>query len=285
VLPSSLGCLRSIFGLHSETINIWTHLIAAVVSVLFSIHYVLCEADDWIHKLTITMQLLGIAFCMGASATYHVFFCHSETVCKFLAKCDYCGIIVHIATGYTPYLYSLFHCWPTVALSYIALLNSVGAITVFVIIQDRFRGPRYAWLRVSLLCALTSIGIIPAIHYWLIESYDKFMSLYVNQLTVIWICNVTGGVAYATRFPERFFPGKCDIMWQSHQILHVCTALGVMLIFTGAKNMAAMRLEHGANCLPTETSNLSLVVDSVLNSTFEQSLNLPSLFEYISTLM
>jgi len=53
---------------------------------LVSFYYIIYTANSLGHRLSFTVFFLGAMFCMGASAVYHVFICHSETVCKLLAK-------------------------------------------------------------------------------------------------------------------------------------------------------------------------------------------------------
>merc|ERR1719370_321952 len=40
-LQSTVECLRSIFRLHTETLNIWTHLLGALLFVYFAVFYLL----------------------------------------------------------------------------------------------------------------------------------------------------------------------------------------------------------------------------------------------------
>ena len=68
----------------------------------------------------------------------------------------------------------------------------------------------------GLLIAFGWSGVIPAIH--LVSTYEA--TLVMRQVAVEWIILMSflytaSAVTYATRIPERFFPGKCDI-WVSY---------------------------------------------------------------------
>jgi adiponectin receptor len=52
-------------------------------------------------------------------------------------------------------------------------------------------------------------------------------------LCIMAVTYIAGGIAYAIRIPERFFPGRFDIVGQSHQILHVAVIAAVYLHFYG----------------------------------------------------
>lgn len=58
-------------------------------------------------------------------------------------------------------------------------------------------------------------GIIPAVHYTLIEGFDYAITrASLGWLILMGALYVLGALLYAVRVPERFFPGKCDL-WVS----------------------------------------------------------------------
>ena len=58
---------------------------------------------------------------------------------------------------------------------------------------------------------------------------------------------LTGALLYATRIPERFLPGKCDIWFQSHQIFHLLIVAAAFLHYNGISEMPLQRLILGPN--------------------------------------
>lgn len=44
---------------------------------------------------------------------------------------------------------------------------------------------------------------------------------------------ISGAMVYASRYPEKAWPGSCDIFGSSHQIFHVLVLLGALSHFTG----------------------------------------------------
>ena len=90
------------------------------------------------------------------------------------------------------------------------------------IVQNELNGNKYLesnyvnYLISGLLIAFGWSGVIPAIH--LVSTYEA--TLVMRQVAVEWIILMSflytaSAVTYATRIPERFFPGKCDI-WVSY---------------------------------------------------------------------
>lgn len=62
------------------------------------------------------------------------------------------------------------------------------------------------------------LGVVPTVHYVIT---DGVVSLFeegsFHWLLLMATLYLVGALLYATRTPERFFPGKCDI-WVSFQV-------------------------------------------------------------------
>lgn len=96
--------------IHNETVNIYTHLIGALVALATSIllygsikpRYHLATSED---VLVFSCFFVGSVGCLGMSATYHLFSNHSEAINKFGNKLDYLGIILLIWGSFVPSIY------------------------------------------------------------------------------------------------------------------------------------------------------------------------------------
>ena len=87
-LPSFSACFRSIFRIHTETGNIWTHLLGCLWFLGIAIYF-LVQPSDWIQwqeKVVFATFFLGAILCMGMSFAYHTVSCHSEQVGKLFSK-------------------------------------------------------------------------------------------------------------------------------------------------------------------------------------------------------
>lgn len=109
--------LASCMYMHNETVNIYSHLLAAVASVL-----AMCYLSHYLHdhypKVTKSDQiifaffLLTATICLGLSTTYHTFMNHSfalETICLHL---DFVGIIFLTLGDFVSGIYMVFWCEP-----------------------------------------------------------------------------------------------------------------------------------------------------------------------------
>jgi adiponectin receptor len=107
----------SIGYLHNESVNIWTHLIGAVMaaaaaSTLFLAirpRFLAATTED---TLVFSCYFLGAVICLGMSATYHTIANHSPNVAKFGNRLDYLGIVFLIWGSFIPSIYYGFGADP-----------------------------------------------------------------------------------------------------------------------------------------------------------------------------
>lgn len=140
----------SLFTLHNETMNIWSHLIAFICTLIAGFTIILefqGEAVDATERILIGVYITSAAMCMLLSTLYHWFSCMSEEHFYSLLSLDLTGIACLIAGSYFPGTYygkKYFrpppeHNWPvthsfllhaaiTNALSGYLLLDSRGGV-------------------------------------------------------------------------------------------------------------------------------------------------------------
>ena len=94
-------------------------------------------------------------------------------------------------------------------------------------------------------------GIIPAIHYGIVEGwFNKLSQKSLGWLVLMGLLYIVGAMLYALRVPERWFPGKCDIWFHSHQIFHVFVLGGAFVHYHGISEMAMHRVMIGQCEMP-----------------------------------
>jgi adiponectin receptor len=101
---------KSLGYLHNESVNIWTHLIGALMaamaaSTLFVTirpRFLAATTED---TIVFSCFFLGAVICLGMSATYHTIANHSPSVAKFGNRLDYFGIVFLIWGSFIPSIY------------------------------------------------------------------------------------------------------------------------------------------------------------------------------------
>ncbi|XP_033613904.1 progestin and adipoQ receptor family member 3 isoform X2 [Fukomys damarensis] len=113
-LPSRL-CIKSLFILSNETVNIWSHLLGFFLFFTLGIYdmtSVLPSASASREDFVIcSICLFCFQVCMLCSVGYHLFSCHrSEKTCRRWMALDYAGISVGILGCYVSGVFYAFYC-------------------------------------------------------------------------------------------------------------------------------------------------------------------------------
>ena len=119
----------SLFYVHNESVNIWTHAVGALVFPLVGAwlyrviapRYASASGAD---VLVFSCFFGGALLCLGMSATFHALMNHSEDVAKWGNKLDYSGIIFLIVGSYVPALYYSLFCLPRLLTVYMCAVSA-----------------------------------------------------------------------------------------------------------------------------------------------------------------
>ncbi|CAF3397388.1 unnamed protein product [Rotaria sp. Silwood1] len=207
-MPSFKECFASIFRLHTETVNIWTHLLGTLFFIIMAIYFTSRPSSE-VHieqKLIFAAFFLGAIMCLLCSTLYHTLYCHSPEISKFFSKLDYCGIAFLIIGSIIPLLYYQFYCEFGIKVAYLTFIGVLGIGCIIVSMWDKFSASHYRVYR--------AFG---AIHY----------------LLLVAVLYLTGACLYAARIPERLAPGLFDIWFQSHQLFHVFVVVAACVHYYG----------------------------------------------------
>nr|KAF6399539.1 adiponectin receptor 1 [Molossus molossus] len=152
-MPSFRACFKSIFRIHTETGNIWTHLLGFVLFLFLGIltmlrpnMYFMAPLQE---KVVFGMFFLGAVLCLSFSWLFHTVYCHSEKVSRTFSKLDYSGIALLIMGSFVPWLYYSFYCSPQPRLIYLSIICVLGISAIIVAQWDRFATPKHRQTRAA----------------------------------------------------------------------------------------------------------------------------------------
>ncbi|KAJ3381991.1 hypothetical protein HDU84_004715 [Entophlyctis sp. JEL0112] len=171
-------CASSIWYLHNESVNFYTHAFGSVAFALlqfFTQEAVLRpNSASWSDYLVFTVFHLSAVVCLTNSAIFHLFCCHSQIVQRTCMKCDYVGIVALIVGSMLCSLYYGLYCHPIEQLSYMLLISVAGTITIFVNTSERFAGKKYRPMRTILFIFIGLLGLLPIVHGMIAFEEDSF---------------------------------------------------------------------------------------------------------------
>ncbi|KAL0585111.1 hypothetical protein ABG067_005007 [Albugo candida] len=195
---------------------------------------ILSSTDDTHHvpHWPIFVFMISAVVCLSCSATFHLLFVYSKPVYFFLSRLDYAGITIMIAGSFYPLVYYSFYCHPWIWRMYLTAITVMAAATFIISLIPAFGTPKYLYLRTGVFLGLGTFGIFPISH--LVFHFglsDPHITLTIGPLLLMGALYVSGAVIYATRFPERFYPGRFDVWFSSHQLWHICVVAAALVHF------------------------------------------------------
>nr|CAI5839209.1 unnamed protein product [Callosobruchus analis] len=247
-LPSFKACFKSIFRIHTETANIWTHLLGCVAFIGIAIYFLMrpvieIELEE---KIVFGAFFAGAIICLGFSFMFHTLNCHSQFVGKLFSKLDYCGIALLTMGSFVPWLYYGFYCHFKPKVVYLSIVCALGITSIIVSLWDKFSESEWRPFRAAVFMTFGLSGVVPAIHYGIVEGWFNYVSQkYLGWLVLMGVLYIVGAMFYALRVPERWFPGKFDIWFHSHQIFHVFVLVAALVHYHGISEMAMYRVTIG----------------------------------------
>jgi predicted membrane channel-forming protein YqfA (hemolysin III family) len=250
-------CFKSVFLIHNETLNIWTHLLAFFYwSYVFST----LHEREWFNNAdelsqAITKAGYGICLLMPlSSALYHTF-CDAQTCCCFHAgPAKDAWSVANVFLRLDLFgIYSLFYARSLME-GYLAMychrshwiLYQMCSLLTFAVLAPIGLWTTHLWPMVpSFILVHVPILVILFMEDWWNDS-ALFFHVFFSLMGTL--CFVFAFAIYRRRWPESKWPGQFDIIGQSHQIWHFLTWLGPELIMIGMRYHFE-RLGRGKLCL------------------------------------
>ncbi|RUS23678.1 hemolysin-III related-domain-containing protein [Jimgerdemannia flammicorona] len=270
---SSSQCLRTIFAVHNETMNIWSHLIgfiffAGLGVYTFNFHHDIASSTD---RLVFLLFFLAAAKCLVCSTLYHTFICHHQHNIKtFAATLDYIGIAALITASVLVMEYYGFYCAGAMRDRYMSVTALFGLAGLVLPFFQWWDTPRCRPLRIAVFLTMGMSGSLPLVHLVITHGFfatgtfvGPMITSVVMYLTGVAICDFDHMSAHtltvsslhsshshtdANRFPEKMFPGRFD--WAgmtSHAIWHVFVCLGIFHHYKASLHFHRNR--YGLGCL------------------------------------
>ncbi|RLV84847.1 ADIPOR-like receptor IZH1 [Meyerozyma sp. JA9] len=238
-------CFDSLFYVHNETVNIWSHLVPslivlAAIYVYVNDYLVIYPTHLGWEKFNFLQFGIAATCCMGLSSIFHCSKSHSQPVSKFGNQLDYFGIIIMITCSLISIILFAFYDEPVAKYGFLSLFLVLGGICSVLTLDPQFATPTYRPLRSAMFILFGLSGVLPVAAatyiYGLETAIERSNAKYLVGEGFFYIF---GAVMYAMRVPERFThvevdeetykksptAGKLDIVGNSHQILHVCVVI------------------------------------------------------------
>ena len=238
--PSCSLCVSSVFALHNETWNIWSHVFGTGLMTYLTI-YTFLTVPHVSDRAILCIYTLSSIFTFASSSAYHTFCCHSDMFCRKVQCMDWFGIILCIASSNLMASYYEIREFPILFWGFnvgnvilgIGTYQSIRSSLEKVFLEGSRKGEKKTRLHPVLQIAIsitksysfrTIVGILYGLGVLLAWGIGKYYRNDANKrgygLLSTYGCMSTVGLCLLD-IPERFYPrGALDIVGYSHQWFH-----------------------------------------------------------------
>ena len=218
----------SIAHFHSETINIWSHLVGSL--------WFLASATRLVGTATTLLSpsvaaifayLIANFFCFACSTLYHVFADHAEA--DFWLQFDYLGIVCVIWASSTSFIVLALEGHPGEQYMYTVLITLAATLCSLRLsnnLQHSFLERRS---RIITYIALGSLAALPALRCWHLGRNFSLVADFGGMV----ILNTLGGAIYATHLLDKTIGLKVGVPDASHHTMHVLAVAGALVYEQG----------------------------------------------------
>lgn len=237
------SAVDSLWYVHNQTGNIYTHAIALGMWLLVPLHARACLMRA-LPPVTLSAAEHALCWAFWASTTlmltfstaYHLFECAPTAVERHLYSCDIVDIAMSCTCICFINVWAGFRCAPRIALALTAVCATTGAMLTRSAVLHAADWTKLvvSFQKMAASCFLVVAALCSARTHLLARQQwpgDRPLAGVVASLASICV----GSYVYNHRVPESWHPGRFDVWGHSHQLWHcfvflspLCTYLGVL---------------------------------------------------------
>lgn len=229
---SKVDCVRSMFNISNESVNIWSHAIGLLIVLAIAFYFYPTSVNFSLSTKTDVFVAAAFFFaackCLVCSTIWHTMnSVADQTLMERFACVDYTGISLLIAASIMTTEYTAFYCEPVSRWIYMTSTALLGIGGVILPWHPTFNRADMAWARVAFYVTLGATGFAPVLQLNLTRGGEwawEFYSPIAKSITVY----LTGACIYAAKVPERWCPGAFDYFGGSHNVWHFCVLGGIL---------------------------------------------------------
>ncbi|KAK7741095.1 inc metabolism membrane protein [Diaporthe eres] len=248
------GCIRSAFGISNELVNIWSHAIGLVLVLALAFYFYPTSIN--FHLSTNADVLIAALFffaacqCLVCSTIWHTMNAITDVnLISTFACVDYTGISLLIAASIMTTEYTAFYCEPVSRWIYMVVTGLLGVGGVILPWNPTFNRADMAWARVAFFVFLGATGFLPILQLSMSRG-TEFVSEFYSPIGKSILVYVAGACVYASKVPERWFPGMFDYFGGSHNLWHCAVLGGILFHYTAMQEFFAQAFRRAEGGCP-----------------------------------
>ncbi|KAK2591077.1 inc metabolism membrane protein [Conoideocrella luteorostrata] len=233
---TKIECVQSAFNMSNEFFNIWSHVIGLFLVLAVAFYFYPASANFSLSSKS-DVFVAAVFFVMACltlvcSTIWHTMNAVADINAISIFACvDYTGISLLIAASIMTTEYTAFYCDPVSRWIYMSLTAGLGIGGVILPWHPKFNGADMAWARVAFFVGLALTGFMPMLQLSLTHGLDFVITFYSPILKSI-LVYFGGAIVYASKIPERWWPGMFDYVGGSHNLWHAAVLGGILFHYS-----------------------------------------------------
>lgn len=252
---SKSACFHSMFRMSNELVNIWSHGLG--VLLVLAVAFYLYPTSVTFHLSTKTDVFIAATFffaacqCLVCSTIWHTMNSIADAnLISSLACVDYTGISLLVAASIMTTEYTAFYCDPISRWVYMSTTAFLGIGGVALPWHPFFNRADMAWARVAFYVGLSATGFLPLLQISMTRGMAFVWEFYL-PITKSLLVYMTGACVYASKVPERWWPGMFDYIGGSHNLWHVAVLGGILFHYTAMQEFFSNAFRRAQDGCPT----------------------------------
>ncbi|KAI9809726.1 MAG: hypothetical protein M1825_000159 [Sarcosagium campestre] len=233
-------CLMSVLSFSNEFVNIWSHAIGLIIVLAIAFYFYPTSVNFSVSSKS-DIFIAAVFFfaackCLVCSTMWHTMNSIAEqNLMERFACVDYTGISFLIASSIMTTEYTAFYCEPVSRWVYMLATLSFGVAGVIVPWHPTFNRADMNWARVLFYVSLGITGLIPVIQLNLTRGAAWSFYFYAPVLKSVSVY-LMGAFVYASKVPERWWPGGFDYVGGSHNLWHFAVLGGILFHYVAMQD-------------------------------------------------
>jgi adiponectin receptor len=220
--------ISSIMYLHSESLNVWSHLLGTLWFCSSAIRFTGTATSLWsTSAAAIIIFLIANIFCFACSTFYHLFADHAQA--GVWLRLDHLGIVCAILASSIAFLALSLGCHNGEKYVYMGLVTAAAAVSSHRLSGNLQNSHSERPSRITTYIILGSVAAIPALRCWYLDEGFRLLP----DFGMMAIINTSGGAIYATHLLDQAIEMKLGLPDVSHLTMHVLAIVGAMVYEEG----------------------------------------------------
>ena len=251
---SKLGCVRSVFGVSNEMVNIWSHALGLVLVLAVAFYFyptsVGFELSTQTDVFIAAVFFFAACQCLICSTIWHTMNAVADVELVTTFACvDYTGISLLIAASIMTSEHTAFYCEPVSRWTYMTATAVLGVFGVIMPWHPRFNRADMSWTRVAFFVGLSATGFLPILQIY-VSRGPEFVWEFYSPIAKSILVYLAGACVYASKIPERWCPGMFDYIGGSHNLWHMAVLGGILFHYGAMQEFFANAFQRANDSCP-----------------------------------